>query len=190
MTNQNMHLKTIFPEPPVIAYRRPKNLGEHLIRAKLSLKRKSKRKHNGFKLCGAGVCKTCAFSGMRPSEIIKSHKCQSTGEEWNITAPIDCHTTDVLYRITCIKCPDFVYIGETSRKLSERLTQHRGYVNRQDLSQPTGAHFNGPGHSLSDMRAIAFERILPKGNHMMRKQRESMWINRYDSARHGANTRL
>ena len=34
------------------------------------------------------------------------------------------------------------YIGETGRKLKDRMGEHLNYARKPDLSQPTGAHFN------------------------------------------------
>ena len=86
------------------------------------------------------------------------------------------------------QCKDWVYIGETGKRFSDRLTQHRGYIKRKDMTQPAGAHFNMKGHSIEDLRAVAFERVRPFDK-TLRLQRESMWISRYDSIAFGANTR-
>ena len=44
------------------------------------------------------------------------------------------------------------YIGETERKLKDRICEHIGYINTKKTDQATGNHFNLPGNSLSDMR--------------------------------------
>ena len=43
MIDQSNRLKRCFPQPPLVAYRRGKNLGDHLFRAKISTKRRSTR---------------------------------------------------------------------------------------------------------------------------------------------------
>ena len=48
---------------------------------------------------------------------------------------------------------------------------------------------NLPGHTVSDLIAIAYERMLPRGDDALLERRESMWINTYDSIQFGANTR-
>ena len=65
MTGQSANLKRVFPQPSLIAYRRPKNLREHLIRAKISSKRKSSRLKNGYGPCNEG-CQTCWISVKKP----------------------------------------------------------------------------------------------------------------------------
>ena len=48
---------------------------------------------------------------------------------------------------------------------------------------------NNPGHSEADMIVIAIEQVLPKEDPLLRKTRESYWINQYQSVDHGANLR-
>ena len=35
--------------------------------------------------------------------------------------------------------------------LKERFAEHKGYVNNCNRTKTTGDHFNGKGHSVSDM---------------------------------------
>ena len=50
------------------------------------------------------------------------------------------------------------YIGETDRELREKISEHRGYIHNKKLTQATGAYFNLPGHSLSDMKVTILEK--------------------------------
>ena len=143
---------------------------------------------NGFKLCNR-LCMTCAPAGIGPQDTIKTHKCMKTNQEWKITAPLTCESCNVIYRITCLKCPHWTYIGETRRRFSDRLTDHRGYVNRGETQHPVGHHFSQGSHTLADLRAIPIERVFPTENDHIRKTRESLWITRYDSISFGGNTR-
>ena len=117
----------------------------------------------------------------------KSHKCFKTGESWDISSPIDCETVNVIYKVTCLKCPSYVYVGETKRRAKERFYQHRSYVENKDLSTPTGRHFNSKGHSVNDLRMIPFERVRPANNPFIRKVREKYWINKYRAIQFGGN---
>ena len=89
----------------------------------------------------------------------------------------------------CNKCPDFVYIGETSRPLKQRFSEHFGDASRKDENKPCGKHFVLPGHSETNMYAIGIEQVLPKDDTLLRKNRESYWINLYQSICFGANLR-
>ena len=83
---------------------------------------------------------------------------------WTLNGKYTCHTKNVIYMIECKKdnCKKH-YIGETDRVLPERFRDHRGYVKNKHLNQQTGAHFNQPGHDISDMAVI----ILEKWKEMM-----------------------
>ena len=94
----------------------------------------------------------------------------------------------MIYRVTCKKHPEFVYIGETQRQFFKRAGEHRGYVNRNETNQPTGHHFNLTGHQTSDMTCIVIEQVLPANDPFLRKRREKWWINKYQAVEHGANT--
>ena len=60
---------------------------------------------------------------------------------------------------------------------------------KKKLDQPVAAHFNQPGHVVSDLLSIAIERVLPLNNTTLRRQREHLWIDRTDSTTYGANRR-
>ena len=102
---------------------------------------------------------------------------------------MNCKTSGVVYRITCKKCPEFVYIGERGRTIKQRFYEHRRDAKNKDLTKPCGNHFSRPGHSDSDMIVIAIEQVLPKQDSLLRKTRETLWINNYQSIEHGANLR-
>ena len=139
-----------------------------LVRAKLPPKRGPRRIINGFKSCGE-LCRLCAFT---PRGTIKRHTCQHTGQTFEINSPINCKTSGVIYRITCNKCPHFVYIGETGRPLKQRFSEHYRDANQKDETKPCGKHFGLPGHSEANMSAIAIEQVLPKDDPLLRKKDE------------------
>ena len=143
---------------------------------------------HGYSVCKS-LCMACPLSGLGPGQRTKTHTCHRTGQKWNITSAMNCQSSNVIYRITCNKCIGFVYIGQTSRKLCQRLTDHRGYIKRKDISKATGAHFNLRGHTIEDLRAVAIEKVFPLGDQEQRERRESLWISRYDSIAFGANSR-
>ena len=66
------------------------------------------------------------FLKITPLLMIK-HKSNYTGKEYNITAPIDCNTKSVVYKLTCKKarCRDFVYVGQTERRCKDRFYDHK-----------------------------------------------------------------
>ena len=65
-------MKECFTNPPMVAYKRHKNLRDMLIRAKLPPKRGPKRKSKGFKHCNE-LCKMCPYT---PNNTATTHTSQ------------------------------------------------------------------------------------------------------------------
>ena len=101
-------------------------LRDVLIRAKVSLQRRSKRKPTGFKKChkSGGACMMCLHS----TDAAQTHKCSKTGKLWKIKSPIDCCSKNVIYKLSCKRCPQLIYVGETSRMAKDRFYQHRSNI--------------------------------------------------------------
>ena len=153
MTTQDEHLKQTFPEPPMIAFKRQKNLRDFLIRAKLPNKVvRNRRNIPGMKRCKK-QCASCPF--VQEVKEIKTQKAH-----WKLSRPLDCQNSNIVYMIKCIKnnC-NKMYIGETERTMNSRFKDHKGYVQNKQLNQPTGEHFNSKGHKLSDMSIFILEQI-------------------------------
>ena len=91
----------------------------------------------------------------------------------------------MIYCFTCDKCKE-QYIDETEKSLSVRFRQHRGYVRNKDIEKTTGEHFNKPGHQMADMRITILER-LKSSDPQIRKTRESLYIQRFNTKYRGMN---
>ena len=90
-----------------------------------------------------------------------------------------------MYCIQCRKCC-IQYIGETQRSLQERISEHRGYITKLQKHKATGEHFNLPGHRVADMEVSILEKIFNEDPHY-RKQREQMWIEKFNTKYKGLN---
>ena len=166
--------------PPMVAYRRPPNLKEKLVRAKIPPAwTRPKRTIPGMKKCNYN-CLTCPY--VQQSKFVAAN---TSKFKHDIQGSVDCQTQNVVYCLSCDKCPE-QYVGETEKSLSQRFSQHRGYVNTKKTDQATGHHFNQPGHSLSDMRITVIEKIYSK-DPQMRKARESFFINKLNTFYKGMN---
>ena len=185
MVDNNQSLKECFPKPSLVGYRRGKNLKDELVRAKVTTKRRTNRIKNGYKACGQG-CQNCWVS-----LTTTTHSCPRTKRKWKITSPINCATTNVIYKITCSKHPMWVgYIGETKRQLRTRIAEHRSSLKRK-VKNAVGKHFC-KGHGKNPeafLRVTGIEKVRPEKNDQLRKIRESRWINLYHSTKFGANIR-
>ena len=106
-------------------------------------------------------------------------------ETWDIKKNFNCETSNVIYLIECTHCSDR-YIGETGRPLKYRIADHKGYVNNDKVNYITGAHFNKPGHSLSNLKVTILEKSKT-GDSTYRKERERYFINKFNTLYKGMN---
>ena len=121
------------------------------------------------------------------TDAAQTHKCNKTGELWKIKSAIDRCSKNIIYKLNCKRCPQFIYVGETSRRAKDRFYQHRSNILTNNQETPAGCHFNTAGHKVTDMIMIPFERVRPANNPNTRKCREKYWINRYQAVTYGAN---
>ena len=68
----------------------------------------------------------------------------------------------------------------------ERFSEHLGYVHNENLGKATGGHFNIKGHSVSDMEISILEKIF-SNDREVRRERESMFIEKFNSKHKGLN---
>ncbi len=79
------------------------------------------------------------------------------------------------------QCPcGLAYIGKTTRKLKQRISEHKSSIRRNDPNYPIAIHFNNAHHDISSLRFCGIEQVtLPPrgGDHdKLLKQREAFWI--------------
>ena len=181
MISADPYLRQVFPLPPLIAYRRPKNIREMVIKARVPpVYIRPTRIQTGYKKCTNVSCLTCPYS--IPGKLIKS---SASDFKIEVNASVNCKSRNIIYLLTCKHCGD-QYVGETDREANKRLIDHRGYVNRNDESKATGFHFNLPGHSVSDIQFQIIEKVF-NNNPWYRKEREKMYINKFCSKLKGIN---
>ena len=168
------YLKETFPLPPLIAYKRPPNIRDKLIRAKVPPKTSSRPKRN---VPGMKKCLNCPVGPF----VQTGNKAKSTATKFtvDINQPVTCQTDNIIYLISCKKCPD-QYVGQSERTLQERFSEHRGYVTNNHTSKATGHHFNQKGHSVSDMAVTILEKVHNRSE-AHRKEREKMFIQKMNT---------
>ena len=130
----------IFSQPPLISFKRDKNVRNFLVRSAL----KTNKQPGTFK-CTRSRCKTCRF-------IVNTSKISGPKRSVKITDRFTCTSANVIYCITCTLC-NKLYIGETGRRLGDRFREHLRDVekNDKDASKPVARHFNLPNHSKKHM---------------------------------------
>ena len=180
MTSVDPYLAQVFPEPPLMAFKRQRNLKDFLVRAKVQANKKyTNRQTFGMKKCKK-QCVACPF-------IMEGKTVKCDTFLWNIRKDVNCDTKNIIYMIECTleRCRQR-YIGESGRKLSKRFSDHKGYVKNHDVTQATGKHFNEKGHNLSHMKITIIEKVK-KDCEQYRKEREKYFIKKFNTFYNGLN---
>ena len=133
-------LPTTFTNHPINAQKQPGNLRNLLVKSSVSKKTKQK----GNRPCGKSRCQICTH--MLTSEEIK------LTNDFSVSAPYaTCDSENVVYCISCSRCPHATYIGETGTKFRLRFNNHRSSI-KHKYSLPVAEHFNSSNHSLDDLK--------------------------------------
>jgi hypothetical protein len=137
---------SVMPEPPMVCFRRSKNLKDHLVRARLQ---KLEVAAKGMVKCGrgGGGCKVC-------DSIVVRDTFESTVQRrtFHINHLFDCNSQRVVYLITCGKCSK-QYVGNTVTSFRFRFNNHKSSLNRFSkgqrglCGQHLYEHFFEEGHS-------------------------------------------
>ena len=103
--------KHIFSLPPLISFKRDKNLGNFFVRSAFKFNNKP-----GTFTCKRTRCKTCPF-------ISNTVNISGPNRSVKVTDHFTCISSNVIYCITCTLCKK-IYIGETGRRLTDRFREH------------------------------------------------------------------
>ena len=151
----------IFDEPPLFSCKRARNLRSFLVKSTLP-----SDKEPGTFRCGRSRCNTCAFicSQTSVSGPKSSHK---------ITDHFTCLSTNVIYCIRCKLCNQ-LYVGETGRRLGDRIREHLNDIRNNSASKPVSRHFNSANHSIQHFSLFGL--CLVTGDNDNRKYKEMRLI--------------
>ena len=176
---QDPHMKEVFENPPLVAYKRNQNLRDLLIKAKVP-KNQARPKRNLPGMYKCNNCPVCPY--IKTDKMIKAHGSDCKVE---LTKRYTCQSKNLVYVISCSKC-GVQYVGETEKSLQKRFSQHLGYVRNDHLNKATGQHFNLPGHSIDNMQVSVIETIQNKSE-FYRKNREKYFIEKLNTKYKGLN---
>ena len=185
---ENMHIlhesqitKDIFPEPPLISFRRCRSLKDLLVSSRVNPQNANQpvnipdkpQTETGSNKCNAKKCCVCPYM-----QNTKHFSSTSTGQKYYIPQHINCKSSWVIYLITCKKCQK-QYIGKTTTTLYTRFNNTRSDIRKYNTNKrkeiPIAAHFNLSQHKMEDMTLTGIEQIRNRSDHNIRK-RESYWI--------------
>lgn len=155
----NQSMKLLCPDPPLIAFRRPPNLRQSLIRAQVPPLSTTKPAPFTCGPCSkkgpkkGRKCLLCPFLPEQPticsSSTSKTHPLRLSGQA-------DCDSKLVVYAITCTLCTENnQYVGQTTN-FRKRMNNHRSCIRRGRRDEADCAllyaHFLLPGHSPDTLR--------------------------------------
>ena len=148
----------VFQTPPIIAYRRDKNLADTLVHGKTN--RALKQSDN------ACSCKVCHALHMEEIHSFSRDVKYRTAENPR------CSDRNIVYALICNKCDKTVYVGETERTLKERIDEHLRDV-RQQNEKHIMRHFEG--HREEDVKVAILQRMF-RESRIYRQLVEEQWI--------------
>ena len=99
----NERMAELFKDPPMAAFRRPRNLKDMVVRAKLD----NPLPNGGFKTCSDTRCLMC-----KHSTDMDKFTSPVTGRTYTILGNMSCRTDNCVYLISCKACSK-QYVGET-----------------------------------------------------------------------------
>ena len=111
----------IMPEPPMICFRRCKNLKDHLVRSTLP---RIKETVGGMFNCGSKTCKVCG-------NILVGSAFQSYvgNRKFRTNHRFDCNSEGVIHLVTCKTCK-MQYVDCTITAFGLRFNNHKSSLNR------------------------------------------------------------
>ena len=68
-------------------------------------------------------------------------------------------------------------------------SEHRGYVKNGHIDQATGAHFNMPGHNVTNLKISVIEQVKFNSD-LYRKEREEFFIRKFNTLNEGMNRKV
>ena len=173
-TTQNLYDLRI-----IHGYRRPPNLRDSLVHAKLKLRTRSEAGISGKSIitCSNSRCRYCPLMIQRGS--ITS---PATGKSFKCCSNFCCNSTNLIYALKCTTC-NKIYVGQTKRPFKKRLVEHFSDINKKDPNKPLGLHFGRANHPSTEVLEIYVLKFIssPPDSISGQKERdfhETQWIHR------------
>ena len=169
--HKNERMANVFKEPPLVSYRRPRNIKDMVVRTRLD----NPLPVASFKTCLDNRCLLC-----KHSNDTNDFSSTSTGRSYKILQSTSCNTNNCVYLITCKVCQK-QYVGETG-DIRRRINNHRSTIKTKKLKEPVGEHFNLEGHKWEDMAVVVIDHN-PNWSDVERKRKEKFWMHRLQTFR-------
>ena len=178
--HQNPRMKLSCPEPPLIAFRRPKNLGNLLVRAKISTNTAAADKPLS---CGPCLLKgpkrgpKCELCPLIPVQTHVTSTATKKTSRLKLKSPADCDSKFVVYLITCTVCRERnQYVGQTN-SFRNRMNNHKSNIRTGKNNDLDCAllyeHFKLPDHSPQTLNFSILEQCPDRPKLL---EAETKWI--------------
>ena len=164
-------LKECFKNPPILAFRRNKNVGD-------MLKKTTKEQKCGHsKPCTINSRYKCC----KQMTDTSSFKSQQTGKVYKIYNEADCKSKKVIYLLECTKCR-LQYVGKSEPPFHFRMAQYRSDIKKPN-SIEAAKHFQTAGHDFTKHgRFIIIEKIEKELHDdtltIFMEKREDFWMSK------------
>ena len=144
-------LKEMFEQPPMMAFRRNRNIGDFL---------NSKRFHNNEvarkdRQHTVRSCKPCRpdrkYKCCKQLQETKSFKSNATVKTYDIYHETNCNSKYVIYLLECTKC-NIQYVGKSETELKYRIANHRSDAKKTNCIL-ADKHFQVDGHNFDHLSA-------------------------------------
>ena len=113
----------IFSQPPLISFKRDKNVGNFLVKSTF----KTIEKPGPFK-CARSRCKTCPF-------VQNADKISGPKRSVKITDRFTCTSANVIYCITCTLCIKLHITTDSRKNLEQRFIFQIGTLNSHGINE-------------------------------------------------------
>ena len=185
--------RATFEKRLLTAYRRPKNLRDLLVRARLPRPRPEEEEANKGDQNPSNPCLTKKCRYCPRINTSGRIKCSYTGREYVAKHNVTCKSSNLIYCLTCKKC-DIQYVGQTKNRLMDRFPAHFYNIGHNRPNSEIGKHFNQADHNGLDdveIHIVDFIHAHPAGNKAkyLRDLVEFNWVQRmHSNAPQGLNS--
>ena len=163
LIENDSELTKIFPSKPLVAFRRPRNIRNHVVRNNIHKEDKKK----GSVKCGK--CKFCTSYNFATSDTI-------TNKNKNISIKLrhfgSCASEGVIYAARCRK-HHCIYVGHTGVPLRSRFYKHRWDIKNRPGNSELAEHFH-KDHCDNDMEVFILQTDIK--DEKEREFYEDKWI--------------
>ena len=176
-------MSKVLPNRPLLALRRPPNLGNRLIKTRPRPSQSDQPSlPEGTHKCGNARCQICPKHLVTGSSVIS----KSTSITYYTKGHINCNSKRVIYLISCSVC-GLQYVGQTVTKLRERFNGHKSGIGCHDMSKVLTRHYTSSGHNgVADMRLQGLEAVSETAN-IDEVESKQIWNLKTNSHRGGLN---